>query len=105
MDNRFTGSIPLADMIDALRAELYKAVSRSVTESIRFGIEKLDMELSVQVDRSAEGKAGIRFWVVSADAGAKLSSTDIHKIRITLLPVDEGGRAITISSATISEPK
>jgi hypothetical protein len=29
MDNRFAGSIPLADMIGALRAELYKAVSQS----------------------------------------------------------------------------
>jgi hypothetical protein len=105
MDNRFASSIPLADMIDALREELYKAVSRSVTESIRFGIEKLDLELSVQVDRTAEGKAGIKFWVVSADAGAKLSSTDIHKIHITLLPVDDRGKAITISSATITEPK
>ena len=105
MDSRFTSSIPLADMIDALRAELYKAVSRSATESIRFGIEKLDVELSVQVDRTADGSAGIKFWVVSADAGAKLTSTDIHKINISLLPVDAHGKAITISSATVSEPQ
>src|SRR5882672_8443113 len=102
MDNRFAGRIPLADMIEALRAELYTAVSQSLTESIRFGIEKLDVELSVQVARSAEGSGGIKFWVVSAEAGTKLSSTDIHKIHITLLPVDERGKAITISSTTIT---
>jgi Trypsin-co-occurring domain 2 len=105
MDNKFAGRIPLADMIEALRAELYEAVSRSRTEAIRFGIEKLDVELSVQVSRSAEGSAGIKFWVVSAEAGAKASSTDTHKVHITLLPVDAAGKVITISSTTTAEPK
>jgi hypothetical protein len=105
MANTFASRIPLADMVEALRAEIYEAVSRSRTESIQFGIEKLDVELSVQVSRSAEGSAGVKFWVVSAEAGAKASSTDMHKIHITLLPVDASGKVITISSTTTSKPK
>lgn len=105
MDNKLAGRIPLADMIEALRAELYEAVSRSRTEAIRFGIEKLDVELSVQVSRTAEGSGGIKFWIVSAEAGASFSSTDIQKIHITLLPLDAAGKVITISSTTTTEPK
>jgi hypothetical protein len=105
MDNKFAGRIPLADMIEALRAELYEAVARSRSAGIQFGIEKLNVELSVQVSRSAEGSAGIKFWVVSAEAGAKTSATDIHKVQISLLPVDAAGKRITVSSATTAEPK
>jgi hypothetical protein len=104
-ENELMGRIPLADMVEALRVELYDAVSRSRAESIRFGIHELDVELSVQVVRTAEGKGGIKFWVVSAEAGGKYSSTDIHKVKISLLPTDAGGKPIQISEATTSEPK
>jgi hypothetical protein len=99
------GRIPLADMIDALRAELYQAVSRSDGQGIRFGIDKLDVELSVQVSKGGSGKVGIRFWVVSAEASGNVIATDIHKVHISLLPIDEGGKPLIISETTSTRPR
>jgi len=105
MENELIGQIPLADMIEALRYEISEAVSRSKGQTIRFGVQKIDLELSLQVSRSGSGKAGVKFWVVSAEATGTASATNVHKVSISLQPVDEKGRAILVSDRSMEEPK
>jgi hypothetical protein len=48
----------------------------------------VQVALSVTVGREGEGQAKVRFWVVDADAAAKLSREAVQEIRLVLTPVD-----------------
>jgi hypothetical protein len=42
------------------------------------------MEFQIEVERSAEAKGGIKFWVVELGAGGTAKDKDVHKVVIPL---------------------
>lgn len=46
------------------------------------------MEFQIEVERSAEAKGGIKFWVVELGAGGAVKDKDVHKVVIPLKPVN-----------------
>ncbi len=80
--------IGLQEAIAALRAELIESVVASQGEQLRFEVGEITMEFQIEVERSAEAKGGIKFWVVELGAGGAMKDKDVHKVIIPLKPAD-----------------
>lgn len=83
----------LAEVIKALRNELYLAKQNSTGETIKFNVNSVDVEFETSVEYVANGEVGgkIRFFVFDVDAkgSAEYKNATTHKIKLSLQPVDE----------------
>jgi hypothetical protein len=89
----------LANVIRALRAELEESITAGSAAKVRFKPGNVDIEFKVSVEKKGEGKAGLRFKVLSfVDAnvggGGSYARDAIQTIKMSLLPivVDAQGR-------------
>ncbi|MGW1026387.1 trypco2 family protein [Streptomyces sp. NPDC002577] len=80
-------AVELADMIWQLRQELSKAMWAGAHTDLRFKAEKLELELTVGVERTTEPGVKVRFWVFDAGATARRSAMTTQRITLTLQPV------------------
>lgn len=80
-------AVELADMIARLRQELSRAMSAGADTDLRFKAERVELELTVGVERTHEPGVKVRFWVFDAGATAKRSATVTQKLTLTLQPV------------------
>jgi hypothetical protein len=94
----------LDEVLAALRADLLAARGHP-GEEYGLGVREVEIELSVEVrrERQAEGSVGAKWFVLSADAGARASRehTDTHRITLTLGPTSSPGSGT--EGATASE--
>ncbi|WP_317453713.1 trypco2 family protein [Streptomyces sp. CBMA152] len=80
-------AVELAEMIGQLRSELSRAMADGAGEGLRFQAEKLELELTVAVERSREPGAKVRFWVLDVHGSARSAHTATQRIKLTLQPV------------------
>lgn len=80
-------AVELADMIAQLRRELSRAMSDGEDSDLKFKAERVELELTVGVERTREPGVKVRFWVFDAGASAKRSATVTQKLALTLQPV------------------
>src|SRR5262245_12302640 len=81
--------LELSTLIQGLRAELARSWQEGERSAIGFEVGPVDVEVTVQAERSADVRAGIRFWVAEAGAGGSRTSTDTQRILLTLTPRDK----------------
>lgn len=84
-------SIELAEAIAHLRAQLQAAIKEGEGQELRFKIQEIDVELKCTVMRQAEAGAGVKFMVVNAKAGGKMSSEAVQTIKLRLTAASKGG--------------
>ena len=83
-----TNSIGLADAIEQLRVELTDAIARGEGQALRFNLNDIKVELTVQITRKGSGKGELSFNVLGAgakiggDGGIDRSNT--HRITLSL---------------------
>lgn len=75
-------AVPLTEAIHALRLQLMEALDRGEGSKIRF--ELAPVELTLQATATREGHAGIKWWILNADA--KASGQACQTIKLTLDP-------------------
>lgn len=81
-------AVELAEMIGQLRSELGRAMADGAAGGgLRFQAEKLELELTVGVERSREPGAKVRFWVLDVHGSARSARTATQRIKLTLQPV------------------
>ncbi|MFJ9648573.1 trypco2 family protein [Streptomyces sp. NPDC101206] len=80
-------AVELADMIAQLREELSRAMTAGAESDLRFKAERVELELTVGVERTNEPGVKVRFWVFDAGASAKRSATVTQRLTLTLQPV------------------
>ena len=103
--------IELKDSIAALRKELTESILESQGEAVRFEVGEIKLEFQVEIEKSGEGKGGIKFWVVELGASGSTKDKAIHKVTIPLKPINiRGGPIFTRNeevpkSADIEIPK
>jgi Trypsin-co-occurring domain 2 len=96
--------IGLQEAIEAVRTELIGAMHSGEKQEIQFRVGSVQLEFEVVVTKEAEGKAGVRFWVVEAGAGGKLSSAATHTVRVALEPVTRDGKQVAVGSTESGKP-
>lgn len=82
------GGIGLADMIIALRSELLLAQQDPASADLPLETGQVELDLSVAVTKTAEGRAGIKFWILDAGGGGSRSGTTTQSFKIVLQPKD-----------------
>ncbi|WP_372348128.1 trypco2 family protein [Streptomyces sp. KL116D] len=80
-------AVELADMIAQLRRELGRAMTEGADADLRFRAERVELELTVGVERTREPGVKVRFWVFDATAAARRSATTTQRLTLTLQPV------------------
>lgn len=85
--------LELAEVIKALRNELYLAKQDGAGETIRFNVNSVDVEFETAVEYVVDAEAGgkIKFFVFDVDAKgtAEFKNATTHKIKLSLQPVDD----------------
>lgn len=84
-------AIPLADFVRSLRQEIRRAQSDS-DANVPIEVNEVRLELSISTHREAEGRSGIRFWVVDAGGSTKRGSETGQKLTIVMTPLGPDGR-------------
>lgn len=92
--------IELTEFISALRRDLLLSAAGSASESLRFAIDELELELEIKATRSDDTKlAGkvkaLTFWVIGGLEGGgekrrSSSEAQVHRITLKLKPVWKG---------------
>ena len=77
--------VGLADAVDALRAELSEAMARARDQEIQFPVGEIQVEFQIGVTREAEGKAGLKVWVLELGGGS-YTRESVQKITVSLEP-------------------
>ncbi len=92
--------IELSEVIKNLRASLTTAQTEGVDERLKFAIDEVEVELQIAVTDKTDVKAGVKFWVIDAGAGAGQDSSATQKITLKMKVVD----AVTGKHADIRTP-
>lgn len=98
--------IALDTLIESLRRDLQEAERRAAREDLRFTVDKVEVELSVEVRSDADVSGGVKFYVF--DFGSKLAegSSNVQKVTLTLTPARIDGEKLRIRDATVEiEPQ
>jgi|SRR5579871_6646379 len=86
--------IELANYIDALRDEIGRSIAMSEGKDLRFGTDKIDLEVEVGVETEVggTGEAKFRFLVFDATVGGDGKSTvsNTQTVKLSLTPVYKG---------------
>jgi hypothetical protein len=90
--------LSLAEVMRDLRLELEEAERQADGATLRFGVDKVEVELSVEITKEKEYGGKVRFKVVTplveigAEGGASRTATTTlaHKIRLELHLAREG---------------
>jgi hypothetical protein len=78
--------VGLAEVIRTVREDLQQAQDEGAGERLRFTVEKVSLEIAVQVRKEGSGRAGLRIGVVTADAGGSVGKDTTHRIQVELQP-------------------
>lgn len=80
--------IELSKMLGQLRRELLDAQWEGQDSRLKFLIEDIEIELQIATTQEGEGGAGIKFWILNADAKVNLAETKTQKLKLKLKPVE-----------------
>lgn len=97
--------IGLAETVAAVRAELAEAAAAAVSEEVQFPVGQVELEFHVGVTKSAEAKAGVKFWVVELGGGGEYSTESMQTVKVTLEPpVDRQGNPVKVTRGFEKKP-
>ncbi len=91
--------IKLAAFVQQLREELMAAMEAGEGESLRFDLEDVKIEAQVAVTREAEGKGGVKLWVLDAGLAGKLHSSRLQKVTLSLKPKTASGGSVRLAGS------
>ncbi|WP_328536825.1 trypco2 family protein [Streptomyces sp. NBC_00344] len=84
--------VGLAELISQVRAELEEAQQRIGGSRLRLGVQKVGLEVTVQVTREFGGSGKLRLGVVTAGGSGSLTRENTHRINVELAILDEEDR-------------
>jgi Trypsin-co-occurring domain 2 len=95
--------IGLKEAIEVLRKELSESILAAADEELRFKVGQITVEMQLAVERKAEGKAGIKFWVLELGGQGSHGTTETHKVTIPLTPIGSDGNPVLTGRDAVRE--
>lgn len=89
--------IELADLLTSLRSEINRARINATGEDVRFRIDSIDLEVQVEVEKTGEGNAGVKFWVLTAGGKETARSAQTHVVKLSLTAETAAGDPVKTS--------
>ncbi|MEV0434100.1 trypco2 family protein [Nocardia sp. NPDC050413] len=82
----------LTEAIASVRSELEEARRGGEGREVQFRVGEVHLDFQVEVARETGAEAGLKVWVVSAGAKAKIADRHTHSVKVTLVPqINSGG--------------
>jgi Trypsin-co-occurring domain 2 len=88
--------IDLSEALAKLREQLDLAHAKALGSDIQFTVEKVEIELALEVTRSAEAGGEVKFLIFSAGAKGSYAQAATHRLKIELTPHDAQRQNIEI---------
>jgi hypothetical protein len=85
--------VPLAKMIQDLRAELLAAVAEGEGKELRFKLQPIELDLELAVTWTGEANGGVKFWVVEFGAKGGVEKGMTQRVKLVLDPVNSAGQS------------
>lgn len=86
-------SLNLQRVVESLRCELAEMMRQREVKGPRFTVERAEVELSIEVSTEGGANGEVKFSVlgtgVSVGGSGKASESSIHKLKLTLLPLEK----------------
>jgi hypothetical protein len=83
--------IPLADLIDAIRAELEAAAVNARDRQLQFEVQDVQLEVNVTTTGTREAEGGLKVWVLTIGASGSRANMASHKVTLSLGAVAPDG--------------
>jgi hypothetical protein len=95
----------LAETIDVLRSELRKAQDSGRGADVRFSVGPVEVELAVEVIKTAGGEASIKVLnLLSVGGKGEVSKGETNRVKVALNPVSVGGAPFEVASTRDQRP-
>lgn len=78
----------LGEAVSAIRAQLQQALDEGTGQTLHFRAGPVELEFSVAVRKEGEAKAKVFVLPWSAEARAAASADAVHRVKLTLQPVE-----------------
>lgn len=86
-------TVPLAQAINDLRAELLAALAGGKNEPLQFRLRPIELELKLNVTREGGAQGGVKFWVASIGVKGRIEDATTHTLKLVLEPVGKDGKS------------
>jgi len=97
--------LELAETVEALRAELARAVAAGAGAGFQFPVAGVQLEFHVGCTKGRDGRGGVRFYVVELGASGSYAQEEIQTVTVTLgAPVDQNGDPVKIYRGSSQKP-
>jgi hypothetical protein len=83
--------IPLADLVDAIRAELETAALNARDQQLQFEVQDVTLEVEVTTTGTRKAEGGLKVWVLTIGAGGSKTNAAGHKVTLNLSAVTADG--------------
>ncbi|MFC7305138.1 trypco2 family protein [Streptomyces monticola] len=94
-------NVELTMAVQGLRDQLLAAVAASDGQELKFAVEEIALDFTVELRRDAGAKLGFKAWVVSGDAQSNMSKAVTHKVSLRLRPMNSpDGELVSIGNDT-----
>jgi hypothetical protein len=97
--------IGLPEAIEAVRAELRRAVVQGEDQDIQFSVGEVQLEFQVGVTREGTVDGKFNVWVLELGAGGSYAKESVQTVTLTLEPpVDAQGQPIKVRRRSAVKP-
>ena len=79
-------NVELTAAVQGLRDQLIAASSASVEQRIKFEIDEIVLDFTVELRRDLSTKAGFKAWVISGDVQSSAAKGTTHRVSIKMRP-------------------
>ena len=85
------GEITLTEAVRGLRAQLEQAIAEARDAHLKFATSEVTMEFQVGITRAAEGRGGLKFYVLELGGNVSRSEVETQTVTLKLRPVLDDG--------------
>ena len=93
--------IELSELIKTVRLELQKAEVAGRDEQLRFRVDDVEIEVSVEIQHAEAIEGGFKLYVFEAGADQSDQTTHAHRIKINFKPQWRSGDDVLITGAGV----
>jgi hypothetical protein len=92
--------IPLADLVNAVRAELETAAVKARDQQLQFEVQDVQLEVEVMTTGTREAGGGVKVWVLTVGAKGSRANAATHKVTLNLSAVTAEGTKFRVSDVS-----
>lgn len=97
------GAIPLADLVDAIRAELEVAAINARDQQLQFEVHDIQLEVEVTTTGTRGAEGGVKIWVLTLGAKGSKANAASQKVTLNLSAVTSDGSRFRVNDLS-AEP-